>query len=727
MTKKRSVYVCYVTILLNSAAVVSAASLNFQAPRSIAAPGPVAVIAADFNGDGRLDLFAQGWGAPAQVMLSNGDGTFRTVNGSYPALTAFSAVVADFNGDGKLDAAIASDSPQNITVLLGMGNGKFHTTAVTTNYAATGLAAGDVNGDGMVDLVVLPIPGNGVDLPLQVLLGKGNGTFQAPRAVANSLTGGTTPTLIDVNHDGILDLVYRWSGEIVTQLGNGDGTFGDPLTFTASTSTQGMAVADVTGDGKPDIVVSSYVNSTPSLCVYPGNGDGTYASAKCTVVPNLFSFLAVGDFNEDGHMDVAGLAGSDTGGPGVITVLLGRGDGTFASQANFAWNDGGAITVGDWNGDGHLDLAVPNGIGSEIAITLGDGHGNFIAVLDPPSGPYPQPDAAAADFNGDGKIDLAIVNSGPVVLAGTHEVDILMGNGDGTFQPASAIQVGTLPVNVIVADLNGDNIPDLIVTDLGTATGVWVLLGQGGGSFQAPVFYATPALVSIVARDVNGDGVPDLIGLAETAAKVVVLLGNGDGTFQGGHAYAAGGNPAYMALGHFHGGRNVDIAVSDRNGNALLLLPGNGNGSFGAAITLASGMGPAGIVTGDFNGDGMADLAVAATELGGVQVFLGNGDGTFQAPTSITVPGNAVTMVTADFDGDGNLDLAVTARYKYQVIVLLGSGNGQFHIGGVFDPGGDPAGIVAADFNGDGKADLLMLNQAPGEAAFVSILLNTSN
>lgn len=727
MTKKRSVYVCYAAILLNSAAALPGASLNFQAPRSLPAGEPVALIAADFNGDGKLDLFVQGWGAPAQIMLSNGDGTFRLMTGSYPALTAFSAVVADFNGDGKLDAAIASDSPQNITVLLGMGNGKFHSTAVTTDYAATGLAAGDVNGDGIVDLVVLPVPGNGFDLPLQVLLGKGNGAFQAPKAIANSLTGGTTPTLIDVNHDGILDLVYRWSNEVVTQLGNGDGTFGEPLTFTSSTSSQGMAVADVTGDGKPDIVMSSYVNSAPSLCVYPGNGDGTYAGAKCTVVPNVFSSVAVGDFNEDGHVDVAGLAGSDNGGPAVLTVLLGNGDGTFASQSNFGWNDGGVIVVGDWNGDGHLDLAVPNGIGNEIAVTLGDGHGNFIAVLDPPSGPYPQPDAATADFNGDGKIDLAIVNSGPVVAAGTHEIDILMGSGDGTFQPGPVIQVGTLPVEVIAADVNGDGIPDLIVTDNGTAKGLWVLIGTGGGSFKTPVFYATPPLASIVARDVNGDGVPDLIGLSPSAAKVVVLLGNSDGTFQSGHGYAAGSNPIYMTLGHFHGGGAVDVAVSDREGNAVLLLPGHGNGSFGAAITVASGIGPAGLVTGDFNADGFADLAVAAAGAGNVEIFLGNGDGTFQAPNSISVPGNVLTMVKADFDGDGNLDLAVTARYRYQTIVLLGSGDGQFHIGGVFDPGGDPVGIGAADFNGDGKADLMIFNQGPGEAAFVSILLNTSN
>jgi hypothetical protein len=123
----------------------------------------------------------------------------------------------------------------------------------------------------------------------------------------------------------------------------------------------------------------------------------------------------------------------------------------------------------------------------------------------------------------------------------------------------------------------------------------------------------------------------------------------------------------------------------------------------------------------------MTDLAVAATGEGGVEVFLGNGNGTFQPPVSFAVPGNAVDLVAEDFDGDGKLDLAVTARYKYEVIVLLGGGNGQFQVGGVFDAGGLPAGVSSADFRGDGKLDLAIFNQAPGEAGFVSIALNTSN
>jgi hypothetical protein len=729
LTKRNELQVCSALILLNAVTIMSAASLNFQAPHSITVGLPTALLAGDFNGDGKTDLFVQGWVAPVEVLLANGNGTFRVVTGTNPGIAATSVVVADFNGDGKLDVAIANENaPETITVFFGQGNGKFYPTTAVTAVGAAAMAAGDVNGDGIMDLVIVPFPSEGFNLQVQVLLGKGNGEFQAPKTIASSFEGVFAPTLIDVNNDGILDLVYGYTNETVTQLGNGDGTFGGPLTFPVPYGPQSLAVADVNGDGKPDILAGCTVNLQPSLCVGLGNGDGTFTSAGSAAVPNVPGFLAVGDFNEDGHPDVVAIGSPGDGAASSMTVLLGKGDGSFPTQTNFAWDGAGPIAVGDWNGDGHADLAVANGVGGTVEITLGDGHGNFEAVTSPSAGLYPDVGIAAADINGHGHTDLAVVNAGLIANdTWAHEVAILGGNGDGTFQPPVAVQVGVVPQHITIADVNGDGIPDMIVTDNGPPAGLWVLLGQGGGTFKPPVYYAAPWLAAIVVKDVNGDGVPDLIGLSTAAAKVVVWLGNGDGTFQAAHGYAAGVSPAYLATGDFNGHGKVDIAVSDRGGNAVLLLLNNGNGTFGPPATVASGIGPGGIVARDFNGDGMTDIAVAALDSGAVLLFPGNGNGTFQLPASFAVPGSAKDLVAADLNGDGNLDLAVTAHYTYQIAMLLGNGAGQFQLGGIFDPGGLPSAFIVTDFNGDGKPDFAILDQVDGEAGFVSIMLNTSN
>src|SRR5580658_2289327 len=729
--KKRNVQVCYALILLNAVAL-SGASLGFQVPSSVYTGGTFAVLTGDFNGDGKLDLMVQSPDGPAQVFLSNGNGTFRLVKGTNPGVSPTGAVVADFNGDGKLDVAVATESPETIEVLLGEGNGKLRSTPIVTAVgSAGGMAAGDVNGDGIVDLVIGSFPVDGTTPPFQVLLGKGNGTFQAAKTIASSLAGGAEPKLVDVNHDGILDLVYLYgsgASEIVTQLGNGDGTFGDPLIFKLNGNSQAFAIADVNGDGVPDVVAGCYVNSLDSICVGLGNGDGTFSSAGSTAVPVLVYDLALGDFNNDGNMDVV-VIGNQEGGvsPSTMTVLLGKGDGSFPSQSSFFWDDGGMIAVGDFNGDGFPDLAVANVQGNSVDVTLGDGHGGFVAMSSPNAGTSLAHGVAAADLNGDGKMDLAVVDGGEYSRAGVHAVDILIANGDGTYQPPVTVNVGVSPTDVAIAALNGDGILDLVVSDAGSPAGVWVLLGQTGGTYKAPVYYASPVLTGIALKDVNGDGVPDLIGLAENNDKVVVWLGKGDGTFLPGHGFGAGSEPEYMTTGDFNGDGQLDIAVSNHRGNTVVFLPGNGDGTFGSPVTVASIKQPSGIVAGDFNGDGIADLAVASEGLNTVQVYLGNGNGTFQAPNSIGVGGGVLTLVAADFNGDGNLDLAVAGRFGYQITVLLGNGAGQLQLGGVYDAGGEPANLIAADLNGDGRPDFAIVDITDGTPGYLSIMLNNSN
>src|SRR5215467_14580046 len=224
---------------------------------------------------------------------------------------------------------------------------------------------------------------------------------------------------------------------------------------------------------------------------------------------------------------------------------------------------------------------------------------------------------AVGDFNGDGKLDLAVCNFGD------WNIYVLLGNGDGTFQAARSVYFasgGGFPWYVVTADFNGDGRLDLAVSNYGDNS-LSVLLGNGDGTFQAP--QTTPVGTNpaqVVVGDFNGDGKPDLAVSSVANGTVSVLLGKGDGTFLPPLVAPVGANPWYFAVGDFNGDGKLDLAVSDYGcpldcnsspSNTVTVLLGNGDGTFLPAPSLTVGNGPAGVAVGDFNGDGRQDLAVA--------------------------------------------------------------------------------------------------------------------
>ncbi len=647
--------------------------------------GAVSVAVGDFKGDGKLDLVvANGSSDTVGILLGNGDGTFQAVVPYGSGGNATSVVVADVNGDGKLDLVVANEcggsgdcygSMGTVAVLLGNGDGTFQ-AAVTYSAGglnATSVAVADVNGDGKPDLVVAICPnnsgfscGNGASAAVSVLFGNGDGTFQAVVSYATGSQDANSVAVADVNGDGKPDIVVAsacvsnpyycepGAGVLSVLLGNGDGTFQAAMTY-ASGGIYGISVAvkDVNGDGKPDLLVvnqdacgyASCLNG--SVGVLLGNGDGTFRAAPIYGSGGSPTFsLAVGDVNGDGKPDlVMAVRCSGIGGcaDSAVGVLLGNGDGTFKTAIPYGSGgyDARSAVAADVNGDGKLDLVVANectndnepvpNCNSVVGVLLGNGDGTFQPAASYGTGGYYADSVAVEDVNGDGKLDIVVANQCADSSCTNANVGVLLGNGDGTFQTAVTYgSGGYYATSLAVADVNGDGKPDLLVanecaigSNCGSSGKVGVLLGNGDGTFQAPVTYSSGGQFpySLAVGDVNGDGKPDLVvtnlyeNSGSTNGSLGVLLGNGDGTFRKGSTTMI---PAYglgaIVFSDFNGDGKLDVASGDGYGDGILLL-GNGNGTFQSFMTL--GAGGFGIAAGDFNLDGKPDLAV-----GGVAILL---------------------------------------------------------------------------------------------------------
>lgn len=745
---------------------------TFHPQQSVPAGGlPLAVTVGDVNDDGAVDIVVANHVDDAVgVLLGNGDGTFKAQQAVAVGSRPSAVVVGDMNGDGKLDIAAANEADNTVSVLLGNGDGTFVPQAtLTAGWSPRGLAIGDLDGDGVLDLVAA----NSNDDRLGVFLGDGDGTFAAQQAFA---TGATPSSVVigDVDGDGVADLVSaNWLGESVSVLvGNGDGTFAPQRAFAVARA-MSVSLGDVNLDGVPDIVCAS---GDSAVRVLHGNGDATFGSPQAFSVGDGPWAVAVSDLDGDNKPDVltvnatsrsvSVLRNNQQGGfAGEVATLrqvfpvvesitfvgtaptasptmrwrvafsepvTGVDGGDFAPVLSGGTTSGGlsvigsgstyTVTVSGVSGPGTIGLnLVDNGTIRDVAGNplVRQAAAAVFTPLEPVRAGVDPRSIAVGDVNRDGHLDLAMANA--AINYSFKQVTLLLGKGDGTFQALRGFDVASRPLAVAIADMNSDGNPD-IVSAGSDGDSVCVLVGNGDGTFRLQqAADVGAAAVSIAVADVNGDGMLDVATANPSAGTLSVLLGRGDGTFQPRRTLTAGSLPDSIAVADVDGDQKLDLISVNSGSNALGIFLGNGDGSFEPQQTVDAGNLPTSIAIGDLNGDGKADLVTANLVSDTVSVLLGNGDGTFQSRQTVAVGRLPEAVALGDINGDGRLDLFAGNFWGNSISALVGKGNGTFEPHETFTTGQEPFGVVVGDMNGDGRSDLVTIDYGGYTA---SVLLN---
>lgn len=604
----------------------------------------------------------------------------------------------DFDNDGDIDLVVTIDRLDVIRLLFNNGDGTYtpggsHPVNRDPRYCA----AGDFDNDGLLDLAIGHYNGEGV----VILLGNGHGTFISGLTYYDNYTCYSL-TLGDWNEDGIVDIAAAlnpWGGydhQVGVLLGLGDGTFSLSGPFPCGSHTlYSICHGDFDEDGHLDLAVAA---SNGYIHVLEGLGDGLFGTGPLLVTGCSYWSLhniVCDDFNEDGHLDLAAACGT-------VLIYLGDGAGSFTAGeqievGTYPYD----MDVGDVDGDGHLDLALGynvEDVAAYFTVLRGDGAGSFEET------PFFQQrlfleGMLLEDLNGDGALDAAMVSA-------YGYATVLLNRGDGALQWPYTGPVGSDPNDVKIGDLNEDGILD-VVTANGASQDVTVLLGAGGGYLHPGIDYAARhGAVSMALGDLNGDGHLDVVTANDESHDVAVLYGNGDGTLQEPRYRIVGGGPQSVVLEDLEGDGDLDVAVVNYYSNNMVIILSRGNGSFEAPVRypLDSLGHPVSLALADLNGDGFPDAA--ACHWVRISILLGSSTGVFSYG-QVYSPGVGMLddASAGDVNEDGMADLVVVSGEG--LFIMLGNGDGTFDGPGPFLDGRDYARVDCDDIDGDGHLDLI--------------------
>ncbi len=587
--------------------------------------------------------------------------------------------VGDVDGDGSLDVVVTNTGGTRNVVTTGIGFGdgtfvEFRQAEVNVGGLPGELELADFDGDGIDDIAAV-----NTNEGVAVLLAGGGSRQDVFGDPGPNIPIGGAPidvTSGDLNGDGDLDLVTSNSetegspGTITVLLGAGDLTFTrvdqDPgmdgtqdLVGEIGTSTS--VVVDINDDSILDILALNATSET--ISVFLGDGDGTFDEPSIQAVPGVQHF-ALGDFDGNGDLDMAGaLTNTDR-----VQVLLGNGDGTFSSHETFRVGSAPIrVAIHDVTGDGELDIVSANSRSQDASVIPGLGGAQFGPVRTYVADAEPRR-LAFGDFDEDGLEDIAVVSEGD---AGAT-VATIRGAGDGTFLAAEDLRVDGAPADIGVADIDGNGFADIFGVTNGGEVFVFPSTGADALEPRVTIAVTSGALEAIAVDDIDGDG-------------------------------------------------RLDAAVSDSAAGELALLFGQPDGNLDLSDRIAVGALPQPVALGDFNADGRTDLATALLEDGQVAVRrqrAATGPPTFEpvqlSPSTLTQDrAGPVALKVIDADCNGRDDLVVANNAVETIAVLLSDGDGTFTISnelGTDVVGERPSSLVVGDFDSDGREDFAMSN-----------------
>ena len=533
--------------------------------------------------------------------------------------------------------------------------------------------------------------------------------------------------------------------------------FSTKTDFTTGTTPYSVSFGDFNGDGKADMISANFGAATVSVLLNtttPGASTPTFSAATDFATGTGAYATAIGDLNGDGKPDIAVANYNETSVSVFInTTTPGASTPTFTAKTDFtAGTNPASVSISDFNGDGKLDMAVANYGSNTVSVffnttTPGGATPTFSAKTDFTTGTGPY-SVSTGDFNGDGKNEIASANYDETSVS-VFINTTTPGASTPTFSAKTDFTAGTNPASVAIRDLNGDGVPDMAVANYGSNS-VSVFFNTTTPNASTPTFSAKTDFATgsgpytVTLGDFNRDGKPDMAATNYNINSVSVFLntttpGAATPTFGAVSFYTTGTNPSSVSICDLNGDGKPDMATGNETTNNISVFMntmtlGSSPASFSAKTDFTVGTLPRSVKFGDLNGDGKPDMAVANSTGLSVSVFLnttpsGTSTPTFSARTDFVVGGTAQTVTIADINGDGKPDL-ITANLSPATFSVLintttpGASTPSFSANSDFATASITSAGVVGDINGDGKPDLVASNNTT--VAAVSVLLNTT-